>query len=183
MSSSSSFVLFLSISTFAVSLDLLDDNFEYDAALSEFKSDVLPSWSDLAQLSHCVQSLLRSNDNSPLAAVALLQQLDEHVGRIICETFRCDGRYDVVLAKVFELLVSVLGPFDPEHVLLRGLALIRNIAIKQAQPLLHRHEIQYEHRRCSIVAQAVVPLFGGQNAPIVVVPVNFEVASHAIQLL
>ena len=110
---------------------------------------------------HSVQSLLWSNDDSPLAAVALLQQLDEHVGRIICETFRCDGRYDVVLAKVFELLVSVLGPLDPKHVLLRGLALIRNIAVKQAQPFLHGHEILYEHGRCSIVAQAVVPLFGG----------------------
>ena len=58
------------------SLNLLDDNFENNIALSELKSNVLAGWRDLAELGHGVKTLLRGDDNAPLTAVLLLKKLD-----------------------------------------------------------------------------------------------------------
>lgn len=128
------------------SLDLLDDDLENDSALSELKANVLASRSDLAQLGHCVQSLLRRDHNAPLAAVLLLQQLDQHVRRVVREASLADRADDVVLAEVFEVLSGVLGSFDPEGIVLSRLALVRDVSVEQTQPLLHRDQILDEQR-------------------------------------
>ena len=128
-------------SVFDLSFYLLDDDFEDDASLGELEADVLARRCDLAQLGHCVEPLLWCDDNAPLAAVLLLQKLDKHVRRIVAEAFCPYRRYNVVLAKVFEVLRSVLRSLDPKRIVLRRLTLIGNLTVQQKQALLHRDQI------------------------------------------
>ena len=110
---------------------LLDDDFEDDATFGEFEADVLPCRRDLTQLGHCVKSLLRCYDDTPLAAVLLLKELDKHIRRIVAEAFGSYSCYDVVLAEVFEVLRRILRSLYPERIVLCWLALIRNLSVKQ----------------------------------------------------
>jgi len=70
--------------------------------------------------------------------------LDQHVCRIVREAFGPDRSDDVVLAEVFKILGRVLSAFDPERVVLRRFALVRDLPIKQLQPLLHRNQVCYK---------------------------------------
>ena len=111
---------------------MLNDNFEDDATLCELKPNVLTCWGDLAELGHCVESLLWGNHYAPLTSVLLLQQLDQHVRRIVREALCTDCSDDVVLAEVFEVLRRVLSSLDPERVILRRFALVRYVSVEQA---------------------------------------------------
>ena len=110
---------------------MLDDDLENDATLGELEANVLTSGRDLAELGYSIKPLLWSNDYTPLTAILLLKQLDQHICSIIGEAFRSNCPNDVVLAKVFEVLRRIFGPLDPERVILSRLALVGDIAIEQ----------------------------------------------------
>lgn len=84
----------------------------------------------MAKLGHGIKALLWCDDDSPLASVLLLKQLDKHVRGIIREPFGSDSRYDVILAKVFEILSGVLSALNPERIVLGWLAIIWDLAIE-----------------------------------------------------
>ena len=119
------------------SLNLLYDYLEYDSTLSELESNILASWCDLTELGNCVETLLGCYDYSPLAAILFLQELDQHICRIIGETFGSNRSNYVVFAEVLEILICILRSLDPKRIVLRGLALVRYIAIQEPQTLLH----------------------------------------------
>ena len=119
------------------SLNLLYDYLEYDSTLGELESNILASWCDLTELGNCVETLLGCYDYSPLAAILFLQELDQHICRIIGETFGSNRSNYVVFAEVLEVLICILRSLDPKRIVLRGLALVRYIAIQEPQTLLH----------------------------------------------
>ena len=121
------------------SLDLLNDYLKNDSTLCELESNILASRCDLTELSNCVESLLGCYDYTPLAAILFLQELDQHICRIIGETFGSNRSNYVVFAEVLEVLICILGSLDPKRIVLRGLALVRYISIQQPQTLLHRN--------------------------------------------
>ena len=123
------------------SLNLLNDDLKNDSTLRELESDILACWSDLTELGNSVESLLGCNDNAPLTAVLLLQQLDQHVCGIIGKTFGSNGSNDVVFAEVFEVLICVLRSLNPEWIVLCRFTLVGNVSIEQPKTLLHRNQI------------------------------------------
>ena len=132
-----SFVFFALINNLKSSFYLLDDNFEDDISFGEFESDVFARRCHLAELSYRVQSLLGCDHYTPLTSILFLQELDQHICRIVCKAFRSYGANNVVLAEIFEILSRVFSSFDPKRVILRRFALIWNISIKQHKPFLH----------------------------------------------
>ena len=111
------------------SLNLLNDDLENDSALGELESNILASWSDLAELGNCVKSLLGCYDYTPLAAVLFLKELDQHISRIIGETFGSNRSNYVVFAEVLEVLICILRSLDPKRIVLCGLALVWYVSI------------------------------------------------------
>lgn len=159
---------------------MLDDDLEDDAAFRELESNVLTRGGYLAQLRHGVQPLLGGNHDSPLAPILLLQELDQHICRVVREAFSPDRCDDIVLAKVFEVLIGVLGALDPKWVVLGGLALLRNLPVQQIEAPLHRDQVLNEALGGAVVAQAVVALVGGELGHIVEALVDGEVARLAV---
>ena len=54
----------------------MDDNLEYNVALSKLKSDVFAGRRNLAELGHSIKALLRSDNDAPLTTILLLKKLD-----------------------------------------------------------------------------------------------------------
>ena len=116
-------------------------DFKNDSTLGELETDILASWCDLTELGDRIESLLGCNDNTPLASILLLQELNQHVCRIVGESFRPNGSNYVVLAEVLEVLICVLRSLDPERIVLCRLALVGNVAIQQSKTFLHCNQI------------------------------------------
>ena len=136
---------------FNSSFDLLNHNFKNDSTFCKFKSYVFACRSDLAELGHCVQTLLWGDNHSPLATILLLQELDQHICRVIRKAFGTDSPNYVVLAEIFEVLCSIFGTFDPERVILSGFAFFWNFAVQKSQTLLHHYHVRNQLWRSSVV--------------------------------
>ena len=135
----------------------------------------------MTELSNCIKSLLWCNDNAPLTSVLLLKKLYQHISCIIGEAF-CSYRANyIVLAKILEILRRILRSLDPERVVLRGLALVRNVTVQKSETLLHRDQILNELLRGPIVAHAVMTSFLHDRRLVTVRLIDGKIASRAVQ--